>query len=100
MSTAVHRRTSAARPAGPAVGPVQLDLLSGFRVVHRDTPNRAFLSDISGVLPSLDASDVLQVDLASLYTGEAAAAATDRRPRSHAAPRAARAEYSRAARPR
>ena len=34
-------------------------------------PNTAFLSYISGVLPSLDASDILQVDLASLYTGEA-----------------------------
>jgi DNA-binding SARP family transcriptional activator len=41
MSTAAHRRI-----AGPGhiaetaadIGPVQLDLLSGFRVVHRDTP--------------------------------------------------------------
>jgi DNA helicase IV len=34
-------------------------------------PNTAFLSYMSGVLPSLDASDVLQVDLPSLYAGEA-----------------------------
>jgi len=40
-------------------------------------PNQAFLSYISGVLPSLDASDILQVDLASLYTGEAGVVATE-----------------------
>ena len=40
-------------------------------------PNTAFLSYMSGVLPSLDASDVLQVDLASLYPGEAMAAGAD-----------------------
>lgn len=40
-------------------------------------PNTAFLSYMSGVLPSLDASDVLQVDLASLYPGEAMATGTD-----------------------
>ncbi|WP_164700289.1 AAA family ATPase [Modestobacter sp. KNN46-3] len=34
-------------------------------------PSTAFLSYMSGVLPSLDASDVLQVDLGSLYAGEA-----------------------------
>src|SRR3954469_18871915 len=40
-------------------------------------PNTAFLSYMSGVLPSLDASDVLQVDLASLYPGEALATGSD-----------------------
>ncbi|WP_457139619.1 AAA family ATPase [Modestobacter sp. SYSU DS0511] len=40
-------------------------------------PSTAFLSYMSGVLPSLDASDILQVDLASLYAGEAAAARAD-----------------------
>ncbi len=40
-------------------------------------PNSAFLSYISGVLPSLDASDVLQVDLAGLYTGEAGVVAVE-----------------------
>ncbi|SFL37822.1 HelD family protein [Geodermatophilus ruber] len=40
-------------------------------------PNQAFLSYISGVLPSLDASDILQIDLASLYTGEAGVVATE-----------------------
>jgi DNA helicase IV len=34
-------------------------------------PNTAFLSYISGVLPSLDVTDIHQVDLASLYPGEA-----------------------------
>jgi DNA helicase IV len=40
-------------------------------------PNTVFLSYMSGVLPSLDASDVLQVDLASLYPGEAVATGPD-----------------------
>ncbi len=40
-------------------------------------PNVALLSYVSGVLPSLDASDVFQVDLASLYAGEAAATRAD-----------------------
>jgi hypothetical protein len=40
-------------------------------------PNTAFLSYISGVLPSLDASDVHQADLASLYPGEAGVTGTD-----------------------
>jgi DNA helicase IV len=40
-------------------------------------PNTAFLSYISGVLPSLDASDIHQADLASLYPGEAGVAAID-----------------------
>ncbi len=34
-------------------------------------PNPAFLSYISGVLPSLEVTDVHQVDLGSLYPGEA-----------------------------
>jgi DNA helicase IV len=38
-------------------------------------PSTAFLSYMSGVLPSLDVSDVLQVDLAALYAGEAMATA-------------------------
>lgn len=34
-------------------------------------PTIAFLSFISGVLPSLDAGDILQADLGSIYVGEA-----------------------------
>ncbi|SDG35926.1 DNA helicase IV [Klenkia brasiliensis] len=41
-------------------------------------PSTAFLSYMSGVLPSLDASDVLQVDLGSLYAGEALATGWER----------------------
>ncbi|MCW2903279.1 MAG: helicase, partial [Streptosporangiaceae bacterium] len=40
-------------------------------------PSTAFLSYMSGVLPSLDASDILQVDLRSLYAGEASAHRVD-----------------------
>ncbi|WP_306000967.1 HelD family protein [Blastococcus carthaginiensis] len=40
-------------------------------------PSTAFLAYMSGVLPSLDASDILQVDLSSLYAGEATPAAVD-----------------------
>ncbi len=40
-------------------------------------PSSAFLAYMSGVLPSLDASDVLQVDLRSLYAGEATATGRD-----------------------
>lgn len=47
---------------------------SGILVV---APSTAFLSYMSGVLPSLDASDVLQVDLGSLYAGEASATRVD-----------------------
>jgi DNA helicase IV len=50
-------------------------------------PSTAFLAYMSGVLPSLDASDVLQVDLSSLYAGEAAPAGVD-------APAAARVKGS------
>lgn len=37
-------------------------------------PSAAFLTYVSGVLPSLDAGDLRQVDMASLYAGEAAVA--------------------------
>ncbi|WP_147252329.1 AAA family ATPase [Blastococcus sp. TF02A-30] len=40
-------------------------------------PSTAFLAYMSGVLPSLDASDILQVDLSSLYAGEAATVGAD-----------------------
>lgn len=40
-------------------------------------PSTTFLAYMSGVLPSLDASDVLQVDLSSLYAGEAAPVGVD-----------------------
>jgi DNA helicase IV len=40
-------------------------------------PNIAFLSYISGVLPSLDASDIHQADLDSLYAGEARVTGVD-----------------------
>jgi hypothetical protein len=40
-------------------------------------PNIAFLIYISGVLPSLDASDIHQADLDSLYAGEARVTAVD-----------------------
>jgi hypothetical protein len=50
-------------------------------------PSTAFLSYMSGVLPSLDASDILQVDLSSLYAGEAVPAGVD-------APEAARVKGS------
>ncbi|MCW2683703.1 MAG: helicase, superfamily [Blastococcus sp.] len=40
-------------------------------------PSTAFLAYMSGVLPSLDASDILQVDLSSLYAGEAVLGGVD-----------------------
>ena len=40
-------------------------------------PNSAFLSYVSGVLPSLDAGDLHQADVASLYTGDASVAGSD-----------------------
>ena len=50
-------------------------------------PSTAFLAYMSGVLPSLDASDILQVDRSSLYAGEAVPAGID-------APEAARVKGS------
>lgn len=42
-------------------------------------PNRTYLSYVSGVLPSLEATEVTQLDIRSLYVGEARVAAVESR---------------------